>query len=319
MTARGPNANPVPKLPGPDPTLETHPVPWERHFHVRSFGPGADSGIRQQVRSLEELDQQLAESGFQGPIRKPKDYRDAKTRDILKYIIHEGNINHSKDNLDLAPDSTWGLYILVTAYSDIAQRNLELAVHRLVETIRRYFLANTTQPFAAYGEEAFKRFKLSMIQDKDALEDASDDRVREEFNAHVRSLDFFDNISEWDEILAKRHGPDKMNRPFAPNSFDLCIVLDEAKIEELSALSFPDDPEKNRETLAEVTVKMVDRLWRYPNEASLETGFGPRGNMKFFTGIDQCPIYDLPFIYHRLSWHAGMDDMFPLSKYVDRH
>lgn len=205
------------------------------------------------------------------------------------------------------------MYILVTAYSDSAQRNLEIAVHKLVETVRRYFLANSTQTFAAYGEEASKRFKLCVIQDKDALEDASDDRVREEFNAHVRSLDLVRYEPE-----QERDG-DGLNRRFAPFALALCIVLDEAKIEELSALSFPDDPddpEKDREALAEVTVKVVDRLWRYPNEPYLKYGYTPF-NLRFPTGIDQCPIYDLPLIYRELGWHMVISEMFPLSEYVD--
>lgn len=311
MTARGPpDPKLIPKLPGPDPSLKTRPVPWERHFHVRSFGPGADPDIRKQVRSLEELDQELADSGFQGPIRDPKENCDAVTRDTLRAIIDEVAGNYCREDPDFGPSPTWGVYILVTAYSDSAQRNLEIAVHKLVETVRRYFLARSTQLFAAYGEEASKRFKLSVIQDKDALEDASDDRVREEFNAHVRSLDLVAYEPE------QERDRDGLNRRFAPFSLSLCIVLDEVKIEELSALSFPDDLEKDRETLAEVTVKVVDRLWRYPNEPDLKGGYTPL-NLRFPTGIDQCPIYDLPLIYRELGWHMVISEMFPLSEYVD--
>lgn len=155
MTARGPNANPVPALPGPDPTLETRPVPRERHFHVRWLGPGADPDIRQQVRSIEEIDQQLTESGFREPIDNLQKYWANWARHVLGQIISDGELDWHEDGFDFVPDPTWGLYIIVTSYSDYAQQRLEGAVLNLIETVCRYFLANTNRSYTAYGGEAF--------------------------------------------------------------------------------------------------------------------------------------------------------------------
>lgn len=316
MTGRGPNANPVPSLPGPDPTLQTGPVPRERHFDVRFFGPGADPDLDQHVRSIEELDQQLADSGFQGEIRNPRDWGDEITRSFVKEVISEGNTDYHDLGFDFVPSHTWELYIMVTAYSESAQENLESAVYKLVETVRRCFLGNTTPPFRAYGEEAFGRFRLGVIQDKRALGDASDDRIREEYNAYIRTLNM--HIDDWEEGQSRRY-QDGLNRPYAPHGLDPCIVFDEATIEQLSTLTFPDDLEKDRDALADVTVKMVDRCWRYPQKASDEAAYGPRGGRTYYAGVDYCPVYDLPYIRHRMEGHGGMPEMFPLKTYLDDH
>lgn len=86
MTTRGKPKN-LPPIPSRDPTLETRPVPRERTFHVRSFGPGASPEIRRTVRSLKVLRAQYDAYLLQTQGRP--DYDAQSLAQLLEYLDRE--------------------------------------------------------------------------------------------------------------------------------------------------------------------------------------------------------------------------------------
>ncbi|KAJ4005804.1 hypothetical protein NW752_011133 [Fusarium irregulare] len=261
MTGRG-RAAPI-ILPRPDPTLETRPVPRERHYAVRSIGPGSAPEAREQFQSIEQVKQQANDTGL-----NPKLYEEGDIRLLLKLLTSEHIIDWREDgSRDEILDPTWGPTIMVTAYSENARKNLEQAVSNLVETCRRFLFKDPR--YEAYAQETFKRLRFDVIEDKETLENASDDRIREEFNAHVRSLRLFREDLE-DEIRRAEMLEHNLNRPIGPRRYDFCIAMDERTIEELALLVFSDNEEENASVLRDVSVKVIERCWYYPEEADHE-------------------------------------------------
>ncbi|KAJ4324479.1 hypothetical protein N0V84_003903 [Fusarium piperis] len=313
MTGRGRAGNPVPKLPRPDATLDIRPVPRERHFNVRSVGPGASPDIRQAVRSIEDLEQDLVVPDYSGQGRHHSgEWRDQAVRKFLDRVISDGQIDLRNQD-EFTPEVTWGLCIFVTSYSKEAQKNLDSALSMLVKVVDRHFRENISPEFAAFGQEAFKRFKLDVFENQELLEDASGDRVREEFNSYVRSLHLWDAHHDPDKHRA-RHYHDNLNRPPGSSRLKLCIALDEAKINELAAFKFPINPKEDYRALRKVSVKIVCRRWNYPDEANCETGYFDGSTKKFFSGIDQLPLNSLIEVYEGLS-NWDVDEMFPMFKF----
>ncbi|RGP66610.1 hypothetical protein FLONG3_8806 [Fusarium longipes] len=300
MTARG-RGNPTFQLPPRDPSLDTRPVPKERHFAVQAFGPGADVETHRHFQSIEALEQQISDaSSFdnRGDVEN-----DAK--ELLDSLTRESNMDWTEDG-ESDGEPTWGPVVMVTAYSDKATKNIDQAVNNLVETIHRYFLRYPRS--VAFATEAFKRLEIKVIKDKDLLENASDDRVREEFNAYVRSLGLFPADLEW-ERKSQRSFKDNLNRPRGPRRYDFCVILDEQTIDSLANIVFPEDLDEDFKTLKHISVKLVDRKWRYPKEAEgLIQG-------RHYTGTDNCPLLDLPLICARVHDFVDLDDMFPLDLY----
>lgn len=313
MTGRGRAGNPVPKLPRPDATLDIRPVPRERHFDVRSVGPGASPDMHQTVRSVKELEEDLVVPDYSGKNRYWDETRDQAIREFLDRVISDGQVDYRNQD-EFKPEVTWGFCIFVTSYSIEAQKNLDSAVSMLVKIVDRHF-RETSPEFAAFGQEVFKRFKLELFEDKELLEDASDDRVREEFNAYVRSLHLWDADHDPDAHRT-RHCHDNLNRPPGNDSHKFCIVLDEAKIKELAAFKFPINPKEDDRALRKMSVKIVCRSWSYPDEANCEKVYFDGSTKKFFSGIDQLPLNRLVEVYERLShWHV--DEMFPMFRFLD--
>ncbi|KAI8719281.1 hypothetical protein NCS52_00708600 [Fusarium sp. LHS14.1] len=314
MTGRGRAGNPVPKLPRPDATLDIRPVPRERHFDVRSIGPGASPDIHQAIRSIEELEEDLVVPNYGGQRCHSEESRDQAVREFLGFIISEGLTDHRNQD-EFIPEVTWGFCIFVTSYSKEAQKNLDPAVSMLVKIVDRYFRENASPEFAAFGREAFKRFKLDLFEDKELLEDASDDRVREEFNAYVRSLHLWEDDYDPDAHRA-RYYHDNLNRPPGNSRLKFCIVLDEAKISELAAFKFPINPREDDRALRKTSVKIICRSWSYPDEPNCEKCYFDGSSRNFFSGIDQLPLNRLIEVYGRMShWHV--DEMFPMFRFLD--
>ncbi|RJE16526.1 hypothetical protein PHISCL_11137, partial [Aspergillus sclerotialis] len=82
----------------------------------------------------------------------------------------------------------------------LSRERLPQAIANLVKAIHRR-LGRFAVPI--YAQEAFKRFKLSVIQDEDALSNASDDRLRDEFRAQIRGLQLSDNEEDLIHPLAR--------------------------------------------------------------------------------------------------------------------
>ncbi|GKU22333.1 unnamed protein product [Fusarium langsethiae] len=305
MTGRGGRREPA-LLPPRDPTLETRPVSQERHFAVQAFGPGADVETHRHFQSIEALEQQLPDAssiGNRGDVEN-----DAK--ELFKSLTSESELvrmDWTEDG-EVDGEPTWGPVVMVTAYSDKATQNIDQAVNNLVETIHRYFLRCPRS--GAFATEAFKRLEIKVIKDKDLLENASDDRVREEFNAYVRFLRLFPADMNW-ERQSQRVFKDNLNRPRGPKRYDFCVVLDEQTIDSLASIAFPENLDEDSKTLKHISVKLVDRKWRYPEEA----GDSIRG--RHYTGTDICPLLDLPLICAKIHDYADLEEMFPLDRYRD--
>ncbi|KAF5671746.1 hypothetical protein FHETE_3959 [Fusarium heterosporum] len=280
MTDRGVASNPAPPLlPPQDPTLETRPVPRERLLPIQSFGPGAAPDIHSTVQPIRDLQTRV----------NSQSYNDKYGAVIQLLQTVERNLHHGPDVSGSGlGEPTWGFYVFVTAYSAEAREKLPSALKIMVEISRRAFSIEAHPDFAA---EAYKRFKLDVIQDKEALGDASDDRIRNEFDSLTRALGLWDDAE---------HCPDG---PVRPGRYVVCLVLDEAQILKLASLSFPEDPNNDYDALQDIGVKVVDRLWRRPANG--------RGS---YPGFDICPVNSLAQLYHHTS--AGdpgaIMDMYPL-------
>ncbi|KAJ4122957.1 hypothetical protein NW768_009948 [Fusarium equiseti] len=306
MTGRGMVVKPH-ILPRPDPTLESRPVPRERHYHVRSVGPGSAPEVRENYQPVKELLQQASNDGLE-----PKSYFEEDIRPLLEFLTSEHDIDWREDNSFIEP--TWGPTIMITAYSEKARRNLDQALSNLVEACRRFLFKDPR--FKPWAQETFNRLKFEVIEDKDSLENASDDRIREEFNAHVRSLRLFGDLK--DEIRRAEVFGYNLNRPMASRRYEICIALDERAIEQLAMLTFTEDVDENAKVLRSVSVKLIDRYWHYPEEADLEWIRGSGPSRRCYDGRDMCPVYDIPLICAMYYDHCGLDELFPLSTYHKR-
>jgi hypothetical protein len=92
------------------------------------------------------------------------------------------NVRSDDGKVFLERDPTWGFYIFVTDYSAKVSENIPQAMETLMGVVQRGLRYWTCPP---YAEEAFRRFKLDLVEDQAALEGASYDRIREEFRALV--------------------------------------------------------------------------------------------------------------------------------------
>ena len=303
MTGRGRRA-PI-ELPPSDPTLKTRPVPRERHFVLRSFGPAASPDSQHNFYSIEDLEKKLEASSLNDDDGEEAD----DIKELLELLISECDVDWREDGTT-PEDLTWGPTIVVTTYSETAKQDLDKAVASLVEVIHRYFLrCRSTAPFS---KEAFKRLRLDVIENQELLRNASDDRVREEFNSHVRALGLFPQNAK----RRRRFSSDCLNRPDGPQRFGFCIVLDDQIIKTLAALISPEALEMDREVLEDISLRVIDRRWTCPEEDDNEYGLGP--GRRVYEGKDFCPILDLPLICAKWYEHAGLDEMWPLDEYREK-
>ncbi|ESU12401.1 hypothetical protein FGSG_12905 [Fusarium graminearum PH-1] len=141
------------------------------------------------------------------------------------------------------------------------------------------------------GEEVSKRFKLDAIQNREALEDASEDRVREEFRAQLRGL-------------GMREG-DIMSRVTGSNHSSACILLDGCAISQLSCISLPLNEEEN-EIDNGVYVTMIDPKWDYPIQPYPNTVKG----CATYLGEDECPAEYLAKLY--IIMEGDMTKVYPM-------
>ncbi|GIJ92660.1 hypothetical protein Asppvi_001938 [Aspergillus pseudoviridinutans] len=121
----------------------------------------------------------------------------------------------------------WDFYAFVSDYSADVLEKIPLAMDHLIQVTRRNIRAQST---SAYTGEACHRFKLSVVEDEETLSGASDDRVREEFRAQLRTLQ---QLNENDWIRA-------------PARNDACLVLDKPTVSMLADLSFPEEHKTRR-------------------------------------------------------------------------
>ncbi|KAM0231007.1 hypothetical protein ACHAPO_008836 [Fusarium lateritium] len=284
-----------------DPSLETRPIPYKRFFDTCAFGPGADPAIQKTARSVSDVDLNIRPSDYSNNpefdsqvfererqfmpwVRDEEDWLSFRKRtdDVRKLLsaVQTYRNNMSGPLGSDITDPTWGYYIFVTSYTDTARQKLEAAVEALVQLTLRSL--KRMSPLL-YSEEASKRFKLDVIQNREALENASEDRVREEFRAQLRGLGML--------------GGDIMFRGIGSGRSSACILFDEDTIRELSKLSFSLDAEEDDLQFGDVYTRMIDPKWDYPKQPypnTIEGGVPYRG-------ADDCPVTCLAELYRRMD------------------
>ncbi|RGP77346.1 hypothetical protein FLONG3_4532 [Fusarium longipes] len=284
-----------------DPSLETRPVPYKRFFDVRSFGPGTDPSIQRTARSVCDVDLNIRPSdysddpGFDSQVfererqfsmwvRDDEDWLGYRKRtDDVRKLLSALETYQKKTAGPLGSeitDPTWGYYIFVTSYTDAARQKLEAAVEALIQLVLRSL--RRTSP-SLYSEEATKRFKLDIVQNREALENASEDKVREEFRAQLRGLGMLED--------------DIMFRGIGSSRFSACILFDQDTIERLSKISFSLDVEEDEIQFSDVSVRLIDPKWDYPAQpypSRIEDDTP-------YKGADNCPVTDLGELYRRME------------------
>lgn len=272
----------------PDSSLTTHPVPPERTFTGRSFGPGAATEIEEIIRPLKEIDSEAVHLYSRDPTR------DNPTRNLLRVVERWENVRSKDGRVTLERDPTWGFYAFITDYSAKVTKNIPRAMETLTGIVRRELHRFTYSP---YAEEAFRRFKLDLIEDEAVLEGASYDRIRAEFEALIQP---------------KIQGLKASAKGLLEDDFDLwprarymaCLVLDEAAVSMLvNVPQFEDlkeqyrSEEQERFNTTKVVLKVVDRFWERPPPDTLVC--------ENHRGVVDCSIGRLPLLYHELTAYSG--------------
>jgi hypothetical protein len=174
---------------------------------------------------------------------------------------------HHDEEIEPPKDPTWGFRAFVTSYSPTAREKLPRALAYWIRAQELSLQHTIGQP--EYRQEVLKRFKLDIVEDE-SLENASDDRVRQEFRAWMKGLGFTPREEEEDEVsvalLSTVHNP----------SENICLVLDEASIIMLAGITFG-EPKNDLQRFEGMTVRAIDGTWRRPAEVKVnETYRGVR-------------------------------------------
>jgi hypothetical protein len=237
-----------------DPTLISRPVPRKRAFPIRSFGPGAlidtsitDYSDRNARKAFwEELDRAAdAESGKRTSF--PTD-----VQHLLRTIKKREAVTCREDRA-LTPQPTWGFYVFLTDYDQVTRNNIPRAMENWVKAIQRDLRPRYPGDSKVYSDEAFGRLRLDLVDDEEALDNASIDRVRECFRALVRSFELADDDGDDDNWA----GPPR-NRT--------CLVLNAQKVQMLANLKFSEDEDDFDQIRAflKCHVTAVDIRWQRP-------------------------------------------------------
>ncbi|KAG9644930.1 hypothetical protein KCV04_g4038, partial [Aureobasidium melanogenum] len=293
MTGRGRAAAPPSRPVTPvDQTLVSRPVPRRRNFVPRCFGHGAASDIRSRVCSIRDLLASADESTYipalaHSPVVSSYSPNGDDVRHLLEECADWESVSFRLDERMPPPDPTWGFTVFVTAYDGSSRGQLHQAVQNWLRVQERELENGYT--LVAYAAEAWKRFKLDIIEDQEALDGASDDRVRAEFRALVRSKELSDDEDQF----------------LPPARNQACLVLDAAAITMLAQLKFPEGLEDDREAFKDKKVTAIDIQWNKP-----KTSTGS------YRGTGQLSINALARFYHLVT--AGpdllcMQDMHPLD------
>ncbi|GAB1742543.1 hypothetical protein NU219Hw_g8084t1 [Hortaea werneckii] len=236
--------DPPPRATTPtDPTLQSQPPPAKRRFPVRSYGPGTTPDIKQRTTSRDALDN-LASTNAASQTLEAQDHKQ-----LLRIVQTWENCSMWEDGRMVEPDPTWGFYLIVTDYSQDAKDRLDGAMESLLRVQHQKLGANADPP-NVYADELYRRLKFEVIEDQEALDGASDDRVRECFRAHVRGLELSDEDDDY---------------PPPPRNY-ACLVLDGSKIGMLVNLPHHDERSKAVRTFNTCRLKAVDIFWQRPEK-----------------------------------------------------
>ncbi|KAG9649736.1 hypothetical protein KCU95_g1119, partial [Aureobasidium melanogenum] len=293
MTGRGRAAAPPSRPVTPmDQTLVSRPVPRRRNFVPRSFGPGAAGDVRSRVNSIHDLLASADEATYIPALAHGPDVLSySPNGDDVRHLLEEcadwESVSFRSDERMPPSDPTWGFTVFVTAYDDSSRGQLHQAVQNWLRVQDRELKNGYT--LVAYTAEAWKRFKLDIIEDQEALDGASDDRVRAEFRALVRSKELSDDEEQF----------------VPPARNQACLVLDAAAITMLAQLKFPEELEDDRETFKDKKVTAIDIQWNRPQTSTSS-----------YRGTGQLSINDLACFYNLVTSGPDlqcMQDMHPLD------
>lgn len=233
MTSRR-NPPPRPTTP-PDPTLLSRPPPWKCRLPLRSFGPAAAPDIKQRTTSIGTLDDQAG--ACLGALNAESSCK------LLENFTKWESAASWYGGKMMDEDPTWGFGVMLVDYSPAARDNVERAMDNLLRLQEKVLGANTYPP-DVYADEIYRRLRFDLLEDRDALEGASLDRVCQCYLAYLRDLGLWDDTG--------RYRPE-------PQRYHVSLVLDSSKIEMLVNLPF-------RDVKASGTCKLsvVDVFWRRP-------------------------------------------------------
>jgi hypothetical protein len=152
------------------------------------------------------------------------------------------------DGRPVESDPTWGFFLFLTAdYTQAVKDKVPRAVENPVRVQQRALRADADEA-NVYVKELNRRLKFGLVEDQEALEGASIDRVRECFRALVRSFELSDD--------EERFPPPARNM--------VCLVLDGAAVEMLANLEFYDDRRQESQAHRQCKLQAVDIHWRRP-------------------------------------------------------
>ncbi|KAH0001708.1 hypothetical protein KCU78_g14742, partial [Aureobasidium melanogenum] len=293
MTGRGkaaaPSSRPVTPV---DQTLISRPVPRRRNFVPRSFGPGAAGDIRSRVNPIHDLLASADEATYvpthaHGTNVMSYSPSGDDVRHLLKDCADWESVSFRSDERMPPPDPTWGFTVFVTAYDDRSRAQLSQAMQNWIRVQERKLENGYTLP--AFAAEAWKRFKLDVIEEQEALDGASDDRVRAEFRALVRGKELSDDDDQF----------------LPPARNQACLVLDAAAITMLADLKFATELKDDRAAFENMKIRAIDIHWNRPQSTASN-----------YRGIGQLPIDALARFYHLLTSGPDsgyMEGMHPLD------
>jgi len=163
-----------------------------------------------------------------------------------------------RDDEVLVTQPTWGFYVFLTHYDAVTRDSVPRAMEKWVKLLGWRQGANANPP-DLYADEAFRRFKLDLVDEQDTLAEASIDRVRECFRALVRSLEITDNNDDEEEDLW-----------VPPTRNKICLLLNAEKVQMLANLTFPDNADylECYKTYAACRVLAIDIEWQRPETTS---------------------------------------------------
>jgi hypothetical protein len=235
-----------------DPTLTLRPVPRKKAFPVRSFGPGTaidaspaafNNWNAYELKAYWKEFERVAASSLGDDL-----HESARLLEDLRF----SEACSWRDDETFTPQPTWGYYVFLTDYDQVTKDSLPRAMENWVEVTRRSQGADANPP-NPHAAEVFRRFKLDLVEDQDALESASIDRVRACFRAHVRSLELTDDDDEHYPWVGSVHK-------------QVCFVLNAEKVQMLANLIFRKDGDRMAEFRVwfKCWLQAVDITWERP-------------------------------------------------------
>jgi len=221
--------------------MSSRQVPRYRSFVIQRFGQASNSPATTPCHTLDTAAQHSTYPG-------PGTYHPAEeVRRLLQKIDDwaEGSSPGQTNPSPPEPNRTWGFYVFLTAYDTATLEDLDVAMKTWVRIQDRAL--DWAPTLDIYRDEARTRFSLDVVVDARELENASDIRVRANFQALVRGLG-------WDDSEGRGNGwPVTAKR-------NVALVLGSQEVHTLARLELRDEEKGVEEfkRLEKIKVKAID-------------------------------------------------------------